>query len=283
MNGFGLSTEQINFVRTFGYLRLPGVLAGSIAEIDSEFERVIRLHGGDEYAGEHRFTVSPGINGSDLLCSAILDSERLDGALVSLLGSDYQYWNSELSLCNGDTAWHSDSPWPKERRTPGWYRVLIYLDELREANGALRVIPGTHRADDEFASEIHRGIIDASETVPARPVDTWGVVARELPAVTLSSSPGDVIFLSYLVAHASFGGGARRRLLDVTYFPHLAGDALEQLRTANRDRRHTRQRVFGHRAPLLRTASPRRRLHLEQLLEHTPDDGPSLASILGLL
>jgi hypothetical protein len=276
---FELSPRQLRFVRTFGYLHLRGLLRASIAEIDRAFERVLREHGGDAYAGEHRHTVSPGINGDGDLCRAILDAEPIDGALTTVLGGDWQYWNSELSYCAGDTPWHSDSPWPEERRTPGWYELLVYLDPLAADSGALRVIPGSHRCGDGYAEEIHRGIIDESETTPARPADSWGVAGREVPAVALPSQPGDVVLLNHMTAHASFGGAPRRRLLTAVFFPRLAGADVEQLRSANRARGHTRSRLFGDGAAILRSAPPRRMAHLEQLLEHTPDDGPALREL----
>src|SRR5947208_17149543 len=115
---FALTSQQLRFIRTFGYLHLPGLLREPIAEIRAAFDRVLAEHGGDSYAGEHRFTVAPGINRSEDLCRSILDAEPIECVLDSLLGADYQYWNSELSYCAGETPWHSDSPWPADRRTP---------------------------------------------------------------------------------------------------------------------------------------------------------------------
>jgi hypothetical protein len=272
----------LHFVRTFGYLLLPGLLRDSIAKIDAAFERTLKDHGADSYAGEHRFTVSPGINGSEDLCEAFLDAEPVDAVLTGVLGADYQYWNSELSYCGGDTPWHSDSPWLESGRTAGWCEMLVYLDPLSAETGALRVVPGSHRVDDEYANDVHAGIFDDTAARPAQPADTWGVSAAEVPAVVLPTQPGDVILLNHMTAHASFGGGARRRLMTSVFFPRLAECDLEQLRGANRYRRHTKRRVFGNNAPLLRCANPRRLTHLEQLLEHTPDDGASLASLFGV-
>ena len=128
--------------------------------------------------------------------------------------------------------------------------------------------------------------IEASWTRPSAalvdPSHAWGVVGPEVPAVALPSEPGDVILLNHMTAHASFGGVAKRRLMTAVFFPRLDDTGIHQLVEANRRRGFTRRHVFGDGAPILRTASPRRLSHLEQLLAHTADDGDVLRTLLGV-
>jgi hypothetical protein len=283
MSRFSLTPQQLNFMRTFGYLHLPGLMRGAMPTISVAFDRMLRDHGGDSYTTEHRLTVPGGFNRSEELCQAILDAEPIDGLLTSLLGADYQYWASELSYCGGDTPWHSDSPLHPEWRMPDWHQIFIYPDALGATDGALRVIPGSHRFSDRYAGDICRGILDEDQTGWIDPTGSWGVAGPDLPSVTLASQPGDVIVINYMTAHASFGGADRRRLLTAKFFPRLGGEGLDLLHRLIRRRGLTKRNLLGDGAPLIRSAPSRRLSHLEQLLEHTPDDAPSLHRLLGLV
>jgi hypothetical protein len=282
MSSFGLTPPQRRFLDTFGYLHLRGLLADAIDRIRTGFERLLIENGGAAYAGEHRFTISPGINWSEDLCRDFLDAPQVDGVLSSVLGRDYQYWNSELHYCAGDTPWHTDSPWPEDRRTPTWYELLVYLDPLTAETGALRVLPGSHHVQDAFAGLFHRGIMDDAASALVDPAHAWGVDGPDVPAIALPSEPGDVILLNHMTAHASFGGVARRRLMTAVFFPRLDDTAIHRLVEANRGRGFTRSRLFDDSAPILRTASARRLSHLEQQLAHTPDDAAVLRNLFGV-
>lgn len=256
---------RLRFFDTFGYLHLPGIFAETIGAIDAAFERVIAAHGGEAYAGEHRFTVSPGLNGDAELCRLLLDHPGLTALIAALIGDDFQYWNSDLNLCAGDTPWHADSPWSGERSTAGWIQLLIHLDPLDADTGALRVVPGSHRRDDRFGREVHAGTVDDDAGRLVRPSETWGMDDRDLPAVALRTRPGDAILLDHLVTHASFGGGERRRLINLVFFPRLGEDRLPALRAVNGYKWLTHGRVFPPGAAILDDASPERLRHLEQL------------------
>lgn len=268
----GLSTQQARFLRDFGYLHLPGLLADRMAEIDATFERVVAAHGGDAYSGAHRFTVAPALNFDADACRLLLDDPRLDAVLADTLGADYQYFSSDFNLCSGDTLWHSDSSWVEGRRTPDWYQVLIYPDPVDAGSGALRVIPGSHHFADRFAQDLHAGFMDEERLVPLRPEEVWGVGLDGVPAVPLPSRPGDVILINRVVAHAALGGGDRRRLINLILHPRLDADGLGPLTFAHRLRGFTRSRIVPEGCPLLATADPRRLAHLEQLLAHVPAD-----------
>ncbi len=267
MTAFGATPARLRFFETFGYLHLSGIFAETIGAIDTAFERVIAAHGGGAYAGEHRFTVSPGLNGDADLCRLLLDDASVTELLAALLGDDFQYWNSDLNLCAGDTPWHCDSPWSGERSTAGWIQMLIHLDPLDADTGALRVVPGSHRRDDIFAREVHEATVDDAAGRLVHPSQTWGMDDRDLPAVAIRTRPGDAILLDHLVTHASFGGGERRRLINLVFFPRLGEDRLPALRAVNDYKRLTRDRVFPTGAPILEDGSPARLRHLEQLRE----------------
>ena len=282
MTAFRPTPERLRFFDSFGYLHLPGIFAASYAAIEAAFERVIATHGGAAHAGEHRFTVSPGINGDAELCRLLLDAPAVTELVAGVLGEDFQYWNSDLNLCAGDTPWHSDSPWSGERATAGWIQMLIHLDPLDGDTGALRVVPGSHRRDDRFGREVHERTVDDAAGRLLRPSATWGIDDRDLPAVTLATRPGDAILLDHFTTHAAFGGGARRRLINLVFFPRLDEEGLAALRAVNRYKRLTRGRTLPEGAPILAEASAERARHLEQLRATVLPDPSPLARALGL-
>ena len=107
MSRFQLTPHQIEFMDTFGYLCLPGLIRDKIEEIDQAFEGLLRSNGSDKHDGKQRFYMVPFLNHSEYLCT-LLDDERIHGLAAGLLGESYQYWNSDGNYYAGDTRWHSD-------------------------------------------------------------------------------------------------------------------------------------------------------------------------------
>lgn len=92
----------------------------------------------------------------------------------------------------GATAWHRDTDLPV--RSIGF---LAYLEPLTAADGALRVMPGSHVAAFGDALQTFAESVLLSS-------DQW-------PAVALATQPGDVIVLDEHLFHASAGGHLRRQ------------------------------------------------------------------------
>ncbi|MBM3263929.1 MAG: hypothetical protein FJY97_10960, partial [candidate division Zixibacteria bacterium] len=121
---FSLTPAQLAFMDTFGYLAFPGLLKNRIAAIDAAFEELLVSRGGRSHDGHKRFVIAPFINHHPYLCT-LLDDERVAGIAESLLGEEFQYWNSDGNYYVGDTPWHSDIAWPEPIR---FYKMAIYLD-----------------------------------------------------------------------------------------------------------------------------------------------------------
>src|SRR4029079_14205422 len=69
---------------------------------------------------------------------------------------------------------------------------------------ALRVIPGSHRVGEPFAEELERSI--------RKSADLWGVSGRQMPAIALDTTPGDILVFNHDLKHATYGGSQRRRM-----------------------------------------------------------------------
>jgi hypothetical protein len=101
----------------------------------------------------------------------------------------------------GSANWHDDSG-----HDVGSVGFVCYLDALRAENGALRVLPGSHRP--EFSRSV-RGYARGRPTdVGDQELDAW---VTGLPAYVVDTDPGDVIVMDEHLHHASAGGHNRRQ------------------------------------------------------------------------
>eukprot|EP01051_Picozoa_sp_SAG22_P014154 SAG22_NODE_1677_length_3828_cov_2.539019_4_plen_192_part_00 len=154
-----LSPEQLNFIETFGFLHLPGLITDLLPAIIAAFSETwdvgpdgLPRRAGDNTGELHddskRSYIVPFIDQHPVLC-ALLDDERIEGVFASLLGADWVYLGSDGNFFVGDTDWHSDSDWGyPERPSRGahgaaprrFVKMAFYLDEVTRAQGALRVM-----------------------------------------------------------------------------------------------------------------------------------------------
>lgn len=122
---------------------LPGLLAGDIGWITDEFEAVFQDRG-VVHDGQKRSTVGPFIDQREKLCT-LLDHPKIDALASLLLGEDFNYIAGDGNYYTGDTPWHSDG----FHRVGEFVKIALYLDPVGRDTGALRVIPGSHRIDQE--------------------------------------------------------------------------------------------------------------------------------------
>ena len=91
---------------------------------------------------------SPFVERSPMLADLVAD-DRIFQAVCDLLGEDVLWEGSEGMWGFDDLAdhhWHADGGWLREQIEPYRLKVMLYLDPLRRDTGALRIIPGSHRA-----------------------------------------------------------------------------------------------------------------------------------------
>ena len=168
-----LTSQQLAFMDTFGYLSFPGLLNDKIEAIQNAFEAIWTERGGGmdgkPHGGKMRSVIVPFIDQSEYL-SGLLDDPRINGIFSSLLGEDFNYIGSDGNFYVGDTNWHSDLNWAgDEIGTPRlkYYKMAFYLDPLTRSSGALRVIPGSHRFGEAYAEGLEKQIRKSQ--------DIWGI------------------------------------------------------------------------------------------------------------
>jgi hypothetical protein len=251
-----LSSQQLAFFESFGYLGFPGLLTDRIGEILEGFEAVWASHGGGHggqpHDGTRRSCIVQFLDQSPVLCT-LLDDSRIHGIAASLCGDDFNYMGSDGNYYAGDTGWHSDGWHPEIRHV----KIAFYLDPLTRDTGCLRVIPGSHRLGDRYTEGLQADIRSSSEK--------WGLEGREVPAVALETLPGDVVCFNHNTKHASFGGGGRRRMFTMNLCQRYPETKLQELRDyISGASRFWIERAFS--PVIVETATPDRMVHLEQVL-----------------
>ncbi|MEM7030950.1 MAG: phytanoyl-CoA dioxygenase family protein [Chloroflexota bacterium] len=258
-----LTTQQLTFMDTFGYLIFPGLLHDRIEQITDEFERVFANrgggHNGQQHNGTTRSCIVPFIDQSAYL-SSLIDDPRVDGIFTSLLGPDYCYLGSDGNFYVGNTNWHSDTDWSgKMRGKPPrvFYKMALYLDPVTATSGSLRVIPGSQHYGDHFAELLQERLREAP--------DKLGVSGHEIPAIPLKSNPGDVVVFNQNTKHSAWGGSDRRRMFTINCTAHYEEDEIPFLRNeVAAFARFWVDSIYGE--AMVKSASPQRMVHLQQAL-----------------
>lgn len=254
-----LTEQQLNFFNTFGYLHFPGLLADCVDRIIEEFETVWAQNGGGHngraHDGSQRAAIVPFPDQSEYL-SSLLDDPRIHDIAASILGDDFNYTSGDGNLYVGDTPWHSDGY--DGNRIPS-IKIAFYLDPVTRDTGAVRVIPGSHRCGDAFADGLEADIRKSN--------DMWGIPGHEVPAAVLETEPGDIVVFWHNTKHAAFGGSKRRRMYTMNFYEHVPDDRLEDFQnTLSHEGRFWIDRIHGE--AMLRTATPERMVHLQQVIDN---------------
>lgn len=200
-----LSEQQKNYFDTFGFLILRQQLtAEELERINPEFNAAIEslLPPGAEYDGKTRLG-RLFMDADTPTLAALGDDPRFADVAEQLLGKAAICIGIAGNYYTGDTRWHSDS----HSLDYSGVKFTIYLDPLGARSGSLRVIPGSHRNPLWGQSKL------THETDA-----TFGVQANEMPAYAFESQPGDALVFLHPLWHSSFGGGTRRRMMEVNYY-----------------------------------------------------------------
>ena len=230
-----LTPAQIDHFDSFGFLVLPKAFSAEemgriIAAADDQWSRILA----EDPNAVHP---SPFVEERPDLLNLVTD-DRIYQPMVQLLGRDFIWSGSEGHLQEPHPEvdwhhWHSDRAGALEidyRRI----KIMLYLEPKTKAEGALRVIPGSHR--DPLHTELLPFHISHTQA-GARFFDLPG---QEIPCHALETQPGDVAMFSQSLFHAVYGKCERRRYVALKF-------------AAARPRTHTWPRCSGGRPPSIHT------------------------------
>ncbi|MFF7636807.1 phytanoyl-CoA dioxygenase family protein [Kitasatospora sp. NPDC008050] len=194
-----MSPREVEVARqlaVFGFAHLRGAASETVAELRTAFDRTMSLPA-DGVPDERvtKFDVLAEMPELGLVCG----SDLVRGICGAFFERDHQIITSDANILVGDSYWHSDGFY----ETP-FLRFVLYLDATTHDTGALRFVPGSHRADNGWLGEPTRHVIRHEEDL--------GLAGGEVPAVVVESRPGDVIVFDTNVLHAAWHGSVRRQL-----------------------------------------------------------------------
>jgi hypothetical protein len=201
-----LTDIDVAHFRAFGFVVLrqcfdPGPLS---AELDralrSEFRSSFRADvGGGGIEGRYL----PMMCAETPVSLSLLDSFAEPAA--RLLGARVLPVRAKGVLYFGATRWHNDTS-----HDVSSIGVACYLETLRAENGALHVIPGSHRGELAEAVKGYAALrAGRSAEASANASDQQWLTA--LPAYPVQTRPGDAIAFDEHLYHASAGGSDRRQ------------------------------------------------------------------------
>ncbi len=224
----GVITEQhVNFLQMFGYLQIPGLFGADIDEITEAFEAVFadpqqsRMDMNEALHRNDRRVIIPAFVDRHPALVKLREDERIVGIARAVLGDDVEYAESDGNLAFCHSEWHADTYGAP--MTQRHIKISFYLDRLRDDSGAIRVLPGTHFWEGDYALGLRSSFREVG-----RSRELFGVDSTAIPAVIIDSDPGDILVWDYRVIHASFNGVNRRRFFSMNFREPAAASATAQ-------------------------------------------------------
>jgi hypothetical protein len=219
-----LTTGQIDYFRTFGFVVLRGFIGDHARVLRAETGAAVR----DAYAATYDQRVIDGISGHNLpmasrltpvSASLVCDDPRLIDAAEQLLGGPVIPECPEGVLYFFEAGWHTD-----DGTGVRGVKFAAYFDELTAASGALRLVPGSHYPEQNTRLAAYR-----DRQPPIRDDADAAAYQASIPGYVATTSPGDVIAFDLRTWHASTGG--RDRLAWTAVYHRCPETAAERDRT----------------------------------------------------
>ena len=197
-----LDDQKTAFFDTFGFLICRGFFSDEdVRTIQSEFERRFSATTRCSSSGQPAKYVNwPNLGPDTPFLAGLLEDSRICGMIEQLLGPNVIGISCNAGSFVSETRWHPDN----EDLQMHSIRVATYLQPLDASNGALRMIPGTHK------NPLHEEVREV--------IETPGLGADEVPAYLFQSEPGDVVLFDQGIWHASCNGSTDRRMVGMQYY-----------------------------------------------------------------
>ena len=211
-----LTDSQVEHFKTFGFLmRRKLFSAEEMGKINAEYEIGLAntmSHNKKESGERGQFNwsnMSPRIS----YIASLMEDPRIYGAAEQLLGEDAFGNSTNCNLFNGDrTEWHPDLDTNHFKGA----KFLLYSPAIDGNSGALRVIPGSHKA--EFSEQLHRiGLKGSNIDTNSSYLKRSGLGIKDIPAYVCKSEPGDMITFDSRLWHASWAGLKGRRMISFNF------------------------------------------------------------------
>ena len=210
-----LSADQRAYFDAFGFIVLRNLF--SRGQMDRIIAASEGLWVGELAAGTDstRYQTFPNFVERSPHLMWLIDDDRTHGAAADLLGEQLVWVGSEgnrgFADLHGGLPWHADRPGRDELTYPR-VKMMLYLDAMSGANGALRVIPGSHR------SPLHDSLLPFYASRKPKEPRYFGERGADVPCHMVATEPGDLLVFHHSLFHAAFAAGRpARRYLALKY------------------------------------------------------------------
>ncbi len=209
-----LSENQIRAFDTFGFLVLKQ--AFSPDEMDSIRQEAWSLWeqelGRRPDESEH-VHIGEFVEKRERLTELVVD-DRIHQPMMQLMGDDFIWSGSEgnISVQTGKEShhWHADRFGEQEVNYLR-IKIMLYLVPMRKENGALRLIPGSHRSP--MHEQLEPFVRRHGEDCP----DFFGMTGQEVPSFIAETDPGDVLIFNHCLFHAVYLSNRRRSYIAMKF------------------------------------------------------------------
>ena len=254
-----ITPQQKAHFYDFGFIRLRQQFSADEMEaLGREVDEMLAEQRGGGPPGENQGMAD--IIEKSPVATRMLVDDRIFGTVEELLGPRFVWNGSGGSLSytgvngKGEHRWHSDRPADPHATT---YSFHLYLEKLRGDNGALRVIPGSHRPS------LYDNLLPLSEDVEDGAEKVYGLSPTDLPGVVVESDPGDIVFFTQKIYHGVYGMQPGRRYLKLRFAAWPETD--EQI--ASFMRYDHRGSIYDPVEPFTSSDNPRIRAMIDPLAE----------------
>ena len=227
---FRLSAQQIAYFQTFGFLFLPGLFKADIDRLEEGFEEAFATRTPNcvltedplqetdtTFKERKRVILFQIVEQSDKLRWLATDP-RVVNIVKGIMGERFEPRPTDGHIFHCDTSWHPDMGFTSMASPQGGddrfrLKLSFYLDPQRANSGAIRLIPGSHFHDGQYAKTLLTNLFGSPQKIKG----VYGVDASEIPCWIVETDPGDLICWNFRTFHATFHGFERRRLFSMTY------------------------------------------------------------------
>ena len=215
-----LTRDQVDYFDTFGFILLRQAfspeemeqITGAGNELwDAELQRD---------PGATTVNIAPFVELSPSLDWLATD-DRLYAVMEQLLGTGFVWAGSEGN--NGvkpepTHEWHADRPTAPEANYLR-IKIMLYLAPMKKEEGALRVIPSSHRGP------LHDQLQPFQNVHTQQNPTYFGMHGSDVPCYALETQPGDAAVFSQSIFHGVYGKLPDRRYIALKYAVRPTADA----------------------------------------------------------
>lgn len=211
-----LTDDDIERFKLFGFIVMKNVLSPEeIKTIQAEFDhRADVASQYERFDGSKRHTFQM-MDKDTPFYASLMEDPRILGPAEQIYG-DVLGFNADGNRYVSDSEWHYDAGGFEAYGI----KYAIYLQPMRAYNGALRVIPGSHKRPFHDELRTMEGIGERFSRGAATPDERRRAMEaiNTSPSYVCDSDPGDAVAFDLRMFHSSYGGSKDRHMCSITYY-----------------------------------------------------------------